>query len=121
MWVRLKRALRSIFGGFVSSVEDPELILRQNLRFRGNISAGDRLTAMVKALEKRPEGHEVTFACRCVNQAGEELVTGKVVVAAPTSRLTYAEVAAMMHPHPTLSEGIGEAHLALAGKPLHSP
>jgi dihydrolipoamide dehydrogenase len=32
-----------------------------------------------------------------------------------------ADVAAMMHPHPTLSEGIGEAHLALAGKPLHSP
>jgi dihydrolipoamide dehydrogenase len=31
------------------------------------------------------------------------------------------EVAAMMHPHPTLSEGIGEAHLALAGKPLHTP
>jgi dihydrolipoamide dehydrogenase len=32
-----------------------------------------------------------------------------------------AEVAAMMHPHPTLSEGIGEAHLALAGMPLHTP
>ena len=32
-----------------------------------------------------------------------------------------AEVAAMMHPHPSLSEGIGEAHLALAGKPLHTP
>jgi dihydrolipoamide dehydrogenase len=31
------------------------------------------------------------------------------------------EVAAMMHPHPSLSEGIGEAHLALAGKPLHTP
>lgn len=31
------------------------------------------------------------------------------------------EVAALMHPHPTLSEAIGEAHLALAGKPLHSP
>ncbi len=31
-----------------------------------------------------------------------------------------AEVAALMHPHPTLSEAIGEAHLALAGKPLHS-
>lgn len=30
-----------------------------------------------------------------------------------------AEVAALIHPHPTLSEGIGEAHLALAGKPLH--
>ncbi|MFM7718484.1 MAG: dihydrolipoyl dehydrogenase [Actinomycetota bacterium] len=31
-----------------------------------------------------------------------------------------AEVAALIHPHPSLSEGIGEAHLALAGKPLHS-
>jgi dihydrolipoamide dehydrogenase len=31
------------------------------------------------------------------------------------------EVAAMIHPHPTLSEAIGEAHLALVGKPLHSP
>lgn len=30
------------------------------------------------------------------------------------------EVAALIHPHPTLSEAIGEAHLALAGKPLHS-
>jgi dihydrolipoamide dehydrogenase len=32
-----------------------------------------------------------------------------------------AEVAALMHPHPTLSEAIGEAHLALVGKPLHTP
>jgi dihydrolipoamide dehydrogenase len=31
-----------------------------------------------------------------------------------------AEVAALIHPHPTLSEAIGESHLALAGKPLHS-
>jgi dihydrolipoamide dehydrogenase len=31
-----------------------------------------------------------------------------------------SEVAALMHPHPSLSEGIGEAHLALSGKPLHS-
>ena len=32
-----------------------------------------------------------------------------------------AEVAALIHPHPSLSEAIGEAHLALAGKPLHTP
>ena len=32
-----------------------------------------------------------------------------------------SEVAALMHPHPSLSEAVGEAHLALAGKPLHSP
>jgi len=31
-----------------------------------------------------------------------------------------AEVAQLIHPHPTLSEALGEAHLALAGKPLHS-
>jgi dihydrolipoamide dehydrogenase len=32
-----------------------------------------------------------------------------------------ADVAALIHPHPTLSEAIGETMLALAGKPLHSP
>ena len=33
----------------------------------------------------------------------------------------YADdVASLIHPHPTMSEAIGEAHLALAGKPLHS-
>jgi len=31
-----------------------------------------------------------------------------------------AEVAQLIHPHPTLSEALGEAHLALAGKPLHA-
>jgi dihydrolipoamide dehydrogenase len=30
-----------------------------------------------------------------------------------------ADVAQLIHPHPTQSEMIGEAHLALAGKPLH--
>jgi dihydrolipoamide dehydrogenase len=30
-----------------------------------------------------------------------------------------SEVAQLIHPHPTLSEAVGEAHLALAGKPLH--
>jgi dihydrolipoamide dehydrogenase len=30
------------------------------------------------------------------------------------------DVAALIHAHPTLSEAVGEAHLALAGKPLHA-
>ncbi|MGY1603358.1 dihydrolipoyl dehydrogenase [Geodermatophilus sp. SYSU D00815] len=30
------------------------------------------------------------------------------------------EVASLIHPHPTQSEAVGEAHLALAGKPLHA-
>ena len=31
-----------------------------------------------------------------------------------------SEVAALIHAHPTQSEALGEAHLALAGKPLHA-
>jgi dihydrolipoamide dehydrogenase len=31
-----------------------------------------------------------------------------------------SDVASLIHPHPTLSEALGEAHLALAGKPLHA-
>ena len=30
------------------------------------------------------------------------------------------EVATLVHAHPTQQEALGEAHLALAGKPLHS-
>jgi dihydrolipoyl dehydrogenase len=33
---------------------------------------------------------------------------------------TAADVASLIHPHPTLSEAVGEAFLSLAGKPLHS-
>jgi dihydrolipoamide dehydrogenase len=33
----------------------------------------------------------------------------------------YAEdVASLVHAHPTQTEALGEAHLALAGKPLHT-
>lgn len=33
---------------------------------------------------------------------------------------TADDVAPLIHAHPTLSEAMGEAHMALAGKPLHS-
>ena len=33
---------------------------------------------------------------------------------------TASDVAQHIHAHPTLSEAVGEAHLALAGKPLHA-
>lgn len=32
MWKRFVRAMRSLFGGLVSSIEDPKLILEQNIR-----------------------------------------------------------------------------------------
>ena len=31
-----------------------------------------------------------------------------------------AEVAQLIHPHPTMSAAVGEAHMVLAGKPLHA-
>ncbi|MEL7341559.1 MAG: PspA/IM30 family protein, partial [Bacteroidota bacterium] len=32
MWKRFIRAIRSLFGGLISSIEDPKLILEQNIR-----------------------------------------------------------------------------------------
>jgi dihydrolipoamide dehydrogenase len=56
---------------------------------------------------------------------GVHLVGARVGELISESQLIYnwealpAEVAQLIHPHPTQSEAIGEAHLALAGKPLH--
>jgi dihydrolipoamide dehydrogenase len=49
-------------------------------------------------------------------RAGDMIAEAQLIVnweAVPT------DVAQLIHPHPTQSEAIGEAHLALAGKPLH--
>ena len=56
---------------------------------------------------------------------GIHLVGGRVGELIAEAQLIYnweavpADVAQLIHPHPTQSEAIGEAHLALAGKPLH--
>ncbi len=77
-------------------------IVRESLKYRGTIAVGDTLTATVTAKEKQPEGAEVAFACRCVNQAGEELASGTMTIAAPTRRISYAEV---VPPELTLRRG----------------
>jgi phosphate acetyltransferase len=83
-------------------------IVRESLKYHGTIAVGDTLTATVTAKEKRPEGAEVAFACRCVNQAGEELASGTVTVAAPTRRICYTEVVP-----PELSLRRGDAFVRL--------
>jgi dihydrolipoamide dehydrogenase len=56
---------------------------------------------------------------------GVHLVGARVGELIAEAQLIYnweavpADVAQLIHPHPTQSEMIGEAHLALAGKPLH--
>ncbi len=68
-------------------------IVRQELSYQGTLKAGDRLTATVKALEKRADSRQIVFECRCVDQDGVELVQGQVTVTAPTTQVTYNEVA----------------------------
>jgi len=50
MWERFKRWLRSIFGGALESVEDPEKILKQNIRdLNDQIPKMNESIAMIKA------------------------------------------------------------------------
>jgi acyl dehydratase len=67
-------------------------IIEQNLRLRGTIAVGDELTATVTAKKKHREGSLVVFDCRCVNQDGQELVSGTVTVSAPTKKISFKEI-----------------------------
>jgi dihydrolipoamide dehydrogenase len=51
------------------------------------------------------------------SRAGDLISEAQLIV---NWEATPADVAQLIHPHPTQSEAIGEAFLALAGKPLHN-
>ncbi len=51
------------------------------------------------------------------SRVGELLAEGQLIY---NWEATANDVAPFIHAHPTLSEALGEAHLALAGKPLHA-
>src|SRR5579863_5687547 len=66
MWKRLTRALRSIAGFFVTSIEDPELILEQNIRdLNDQVPKMNESIAMVRAnvtlLEKENTKYKAEF------------------------------------------------------------
>ena len=79
-------------GALVSAVLGTQLpgpgtiYLGQDLRFRKPVGLGDTVTVTVTASEKRPEKHVVLFDCRCVNQNGDEVITGIAQVIAPPKR-----------------------------------
>lgn len=50
-------------------------------------------------------------------RVGELLAEAELIV---NWEATPFDVASLIHAHPTLSEAMGEAHMALAGKPLHA-
>jgi phage shock protein A len=86
MWQRFKRAMRSFFGFFVSSIEDPELILEQNIRdMNDQIPKMNESIAMVKAnqtlLEKentqyKAEVLDLTAKVKAAIQANREDIAG---------------------------------------------
>ncbi len=51
------------------------------------------------------------------SRVGELLAEGQLIY---NWEADANDVASLIHAHPTLSEAMGEAHLALAGKPLHA-
>ena len=86
MWQRFRRAMRSFFGFFVSSIEDPELILEQNIRdMNDQIPKMNESIAMVKAnvtlLEKentqyKSEIAELTAKIKAAITANREDIAG---------------------------------------------
>jgi phage shock protein A len=82
MWQRFKRAMRSFVGFFVSSIEDPELILEQNIRdMNDQVPKMNESIAMVRAnqtlLEKEnskytQEVASLTAKIKAAIQAGRD-------------------------------------------------
>ena len=68
-------------------------ILSHDLAFKGHITMGDTVSATITAKEKRQEGHVIVFDCSCANEAGELIASGKATVAAPTTRMSYTDLA----------------------------
>ncbi len=82
MWKRFVRAIKSIFGGFVSAIEDPKLILEQNIReLNDQVPKMNENIATVKAnvilLKKEVERYEkqlndITSKIRSAINAGRD-------------------------------------------------
>lgn len=82
MWQRFRRAMRSFVGFFVSTIEDPELILEQNIRdMNDQVPKMNESIAMVRAnvtlLEKenakyKAEVNDLTAKVKAAIQAGRD-------------------------------------------------
>lgn len=86
MWERFKRAMRALFGGAVSAMEDPEAILEQNIRdMNDQIPKMNESIAMVRAnqtlLEKENQQYknevaELTAKVKAAIQGNREDIAG---------------------------------------------
>ena len=85
-------------GGLISAVLGTKLpgpgtvYLSQSLRFLAPIDIGDTITTTVTAREKHVDRRAITFDCRCVNQAGHEVISGVADVRAPVEKLRQSRM-----------------------------
>jgi phosphate acetyltransferase len=85
-------------------------VLAQDLRFDGSLTVGDEVSATVTAKEKRADGNLILFDCR-VRLGDRNLISGTVLVQAPTRRIAYSDVAT---PHLVLRHNDAFARLLKA-------
>jgi phosphate acetyltransferase len=64
------------------------IYLEQNVRFRKPVAPGDTVTARVTVSEKRPDKGLVVLDTTCINQLGEEVLSGTATVVAPTEKVS---------------------------------
>ena len=72
--------------------------LAQDLRFLKPVKLGDAVTARVEVLEVRRERNRVQLRTTCVNQRGDEVLTGEALVMPPRARVVYEPPAAAFGP-----------------------
>ncbi|MEJ5915409.1 dihydrolipoyl dehydrogenase [Pseudokineococcus sp. 1T1Z-3] len=94
--------------------DDQVEVLEYNLG--GNGKSQILGTAGFVKLVRQKDGPVVGFVA-VGERMGEQVGEGQLIV---SWEAFPEEVAALVHAHPTQNESLGEAHLALAGKPLHS-
>ena len=96
MWKRFKRAMRSFFGFFVSGIENPELILEQNIRdLNDQVPRMNESIAMVRAnvtlLEKenakyKQDVSDLTAKVKAAIQAGRDDLAGQFAARLQTEK-----------------------------------
>ena len=108
----------------VASVGLTEEQARAEVR-RGRDPRTTTSVATARARSSRPRASSSWSGPRTAPVVGLHMVGSRVGELIGEAQLIYnweafpADVAPLVHAHPTQNEALGEAHLALAGKPLH--
>ncbi len=120
MWERFKRAMRSFAGFFVSSIEDPELILEQNIRdLNDQVPKMNENIAMVRAnvtlLEKENAKYKAEIA-QLTNKVKAAIQSGRDDVAAQYAAKLQSEKEALVRNEGQLTTARAAYEKALAVK-----